>query len=124
MSKQKKLLYRIIQESDRHMTAEEIFTAARREMPSLALGTVYRNLGKMIEEGLIGRVEMPAEAPARYDRQSKPHPHLVCEQCGSVEDIFVQDDFLAPLIRSLPGKYTGYDMNIYCICPACAEAEA
>lgn len=44
MTKQKKLVLSIAENSNAHLTAEEIFILAKKEMPNIALGTVYRNL--------------------------------------------------------------------------------
>ena len=120
MSKQKELLYSIVTAAPRHLTAEEIHAIARQEMPTLALGTVYRNLGQLTAEGRIGRVEMPCDAPARYDRDSRSHPHLVCERCGHVDDLVMPGGLLTPLLEPLDIRCTGFDLKIYHICPACA----
>ena len=41
------LILDLMQKSPRHLTADEIFAQARREMPNIARGTVYRNLKLM-----------------------------------------------------------------------------
>lgn len=47
MTQQRQVIYQIIKESKEHLTAEEIFLLAKQQIPKLALGTVYRNLGLM-----------------------------------------------------------------------------
>ena len=81
MTRQRQLIYNIITAAPEHRTAEEIYDLARAEMPTLARGTVYRNLGLLVQSGQIRKLEMP-DAPARYDRECRPHPHLVCQVCG------------------------------------------
>ena len=56
MTKQKKLVLSIAENSNAHLTAEEIFILAKKEMPNIALGTVYRNLNILVEEGLLNRI--------------------------------------------------------------------
>ena len=47
MTRQRRLILDLMQKSPRHLTADEIFAQARREMPNIARGTVYRNLKLM-----------------------------------------------------------------------------
>ncbi len=101
-----------------HYTAEEIYSMARGHMPSIARGTVYRNLGILAQEGKIRRLEMPC-APARFDRQCLPHPHLICQQCGWVEDLMMPEGLLAPLAQDV--SLTGYDLKLFHICTQCGE---
>ena len=57
MSKQRDLIERIIKESMLHLTAEEIYKEARKEMPNISLGTVYRNLGNLVDEGKVRKLK-------------------------------------------------------------------
>ena len=120
MTRQRQLIHDIIMAAPEHRTAEEIYDLARERMPSLARGTVYRNLGLLVQEGQIRKLEMP-DAPARYDRERRPHPHLVCQKCGKVEDLVMPDDMLRPFSLSLGEEITGYDLKLYHICPACRK---
>ena len=116
MTRQRQLVYNIIMAAPEHRTAEEIYDLARVEMPSLARGTVYRNLGILVRDGRIRKLEMP-DAPARYDRERRPHPHLICEKCGKVEDLTMPEGLLSPLTAGR--AVTGYDLKLYHVCPAC-----
>ncbi len=122
MTRQRQLVYSIVAEKPVHLTAEEIFLKARERMPSLARGTVYRNLGILAEEGMIRKLEMP-DAPARYDRQHSPHPHLVCEKCGCVEDLVMPEGMLEPLTKNINASLTGFDLKLFHVCPACETME-
>ena len=55
MSKQRDLIFEIIHESKLHLSAEDIFKEATKKMPNISLGTVYRNLNDLTEEGQIAR---------------------------------------------------------------------
>ena len=118
MTRQRELIYDIIMSAPVHRTAEEIYDLARRQMPSLARGTVYRNLGILVQSGQIRKLEMP-DAPARYDRGREPHPHLVCQRCGRMEDLVMPEGLLEPLIQERDVAVTGYDLKLYHICPQC-----
>lgn len=120
MTRQRQLVYDIVMRAPEHYTAEEIFSLAREKMPSVARGTVYRNLGILAQEGRIRRLEMPC-APARYDRQFSPHPHLICEVCGRVEDLAMPEGLLSPLAQGV--ELTGYDLKLFHICAQCRAQE-
>ena len=84
MTRQRALIARILRTAGRHLTAEEIFQLARQSMPSIAVGTVYRNLRLMSEDGELRRIEA-AGGPVRYDANLSPHGHLVCRICGRLD---------------------------------------
>ena len=122
MTRQRQLIYNIITAAPEHRTAEEIYDLARAEMPSLARGTVYRNLGLLVRDRQIRKLEMP-DAPARYDRERSPHPHLICQNCGRVEDLPAADGLLESFALARGVTLTGYDLKLYYICPACRAKE-
>jgi len=55
-------------------------------MPSLSLGTVYRNLEILVADGEIGEVHCGMRA-SRYDGDLRPHHHFNCESCGRILDV-------------------------------------
>ena len=122
MTKQRQLIYEIICGSDGHMTAEQIYLAAKQRMPSIAMGTVYRNLGLMVDAGEIRRVVISGE-PDRFDRTLTPHHHMICAQCGRVTDVALTD-IHAYLEQQTGVSVVAYDLSIRYICPGCREASA
>ena len=75
-----------LRESDTHPTAAEIHAGLLPEMPSLSLGTVYRNLEVLVADGDLDEVQSGIGA-ARYDGNLEPHHHFNCEGCGRILDI-------------------------------------
>ena len=80
-SRQRELIYQTLMATDQHPTAEMIYNWLKPENPSLSLGTVYRNLNLLADEGSITRMAFPVE---RYDANIRPHPHFQCRGCGHV----------------------------------------
>jgi Fe2+ or Zn2+ uptake regulation protein len=68
-----------------HFNAVEIYDAVRSEIPNISLGTVYRNLGKLVEDGEIITVETDNRS-IYYDGYVAPHTHFVCKKCGMIYD--------------------------------------
>ena len=92
----------------------------KREHPSIALGTVYKHLNGLAEEGLLLRITEPG-SPDRYDRTER-HDHLICSRCGKIADIHLPD--MQERIREALGQeILFYDLRIRYICPACREQE-
>ena len=83
-SRQRELIYQALCQTDEHPTAEMVYRWLKPENPALSLGTVYRNLNLLADEGVIRRMAFPVE---RYDAKTAPHPHFCCDQCGGVYDL-------------------------------------
>ncbi len=83
-------------------------------MPSISLGTVYRNLRQLTTNGRIRSIRFGAE-PDRFDGKLQVHEHFICEMCGRVQDI--EASLINP---SLPGKkITSYKLDYFGECEAC-----
>lgn len=119
MTKQKSLIKEIIYTTELHLTAEEIYSLAKKRMPNIALGTVYRNLGKLCEDNEI-RLITSKGFPDRYDRSIAPHGHLICDSCGKTTD-FPINDISVLLNAELDEAVSYYDINAHYICKECRE---
>ncbi len=119
MTKQRQLIKEIIYSSDRHLTAEEIFTEARKSMPSIALGTVYRNLGKLCEDKEIRLISLRGFSDC-YAKSFKPPGHLICDSCGK-GDYFRIDELGEERSDRLGVNLIYYDVNAHYICEDCKQ---
>ena len=109
-----------VTELQRHPTAEQVFLEMKREHPGIALGTVYKHLNGLAEEGRLLRITEPG-SPDRYDRTER-HDHLICSRCGKITDVRLPD--MQERIREALGQeILSYDLRIRYICPACREQE-
>jgi len=85
-SRQKEIILKVLKNTKSHPTAEGIYTRVKREIPHISLGTVYRNLRLLKEEGDIAELGL-AGTLSRFDGDTQPHYHFRCEQCGNVFDV-------------------------------------
>jgi Fe2+ or Zn2+ uptake regulation protein len=83
---QRQAIFRILHGSDRHPTAEWVHEAARVEMPTISLKTVYQTLNDLAAMGELHQLHL-GPGSARFDPNDAPHHHLVCESCGAVVDL-------------------------------------
>ena len=122
MTKQRELIRRIVQTSEAHLSADEIYLLAKAEMPGIVMATVYNNLNAMVRDRQIRRVPMCSGAD-RYDRNLGPHGHLICCVCGTVTDFFAEE--LTTLLSEKVGEgMTSYDLNVRYRCPSCQKGTA
>lgn len=123
MTKQRQLIKSIIESAKVHLTAEEIYEIAKQKMPNIALGTVYRNLGKLCEANEIGLISVSGQ-PDRYDKSVNTHGHTVCDKCGKITDFPAPvAEFKEQLEKHLGIDITAYDVSAHYICEDCKCAE-
>lgn len=67
-----------------------LYHSLRTEQPNLSLGTVYRNLTLLEEQGRVLRIPMTG-GPDRFDGDLSKHHHLQCDRCGEIIDIPGED---------------------------------
>ena len=109
-----------VTELQRHPTAEQVFMEMKKEHPSIAIGTVYKHLNALAEEGLLHRIT-ESGSPDRYDRTER-HDHLICSRCGKIDDVCLPD-MQIQIERVLGQEILSYDLKIRYICPTCKEKE-
>lgn len=86
VTKQRALIFKIIQQGKGHLDADEIYRRARAIQPRLSLSTVYRALKALKEPGLIRELNL-SDSHHQYETLSpskSKHHHLVCLGCGKV----------------------------------------
>lgn len=113
-TKQRNIILEIVNNSYAHLTAYQIYDIARGEIPNISLGTVYRNLSNLVNEGKITKLEV--NSVDRFDRNIK-HAHLICDNCGSIVDIFTS---ILSDNEYIDGNLVmDYDIKIKGICKKC-----
>lgn len=118
-SRQRELIYQALAGTTQHPTAEMIYKWLKPENPTLSLGTVYRNLRLMSDEGLITRMAFPVD---RYDAATAPHPHFCCRACGRVYDLDLPyDETLDQAVQSSGHEVERHEQLFYGTCAHCRE---
>lgn len=85
-SKQRELILETVKSSRRHPTAEEVYAEVKQLHPNISLGTVYRNLNLLTEQGDIINLNEGLDAD-HFDGVCSNHCHLVCTRCKRVYDL-------------------------------------
>ncbi len=85
-STQKEAILRAVKGTRSHPTADWVYEQVRREIPNVSLGTIYRNLKSLKQEGEILELNF-ASTVSRFDGVIQNHYHFRCEQCGRILDL-------------------------------------
>ncbi|MCC2033429.1 Fur family transcriptional regulator [Microbacterium allomyrinae] len=109
-----------------HASADELFAIVARSVPGTSLQSVYNALGDFVDAGLVRRIE-PAGRPGLFElRVDDNHHHLICSQCGAVQDV---DCVVGAAPCLTPSDAHGYalqaaEVTFWGVCPDCAAASA
>lgn len=120
-SRQRELILDALLNTDKHPTAETVYNWLKPENPGLSLGTVYRNLNQLADEGRIIRLAFPVE---RFDANTQPHAHMLCKNCGNVYDLMdvCYDKSLDEFAECSSGHRILYHELLFTgICKLCTE---
>lgn len=119
-TKQRTKILEALQGTITHPTANWIYTQIVEEFPNISLGTVYRNLSILEEQGLVQKLSCGSTYD-RYDANVTPHIHLACAVCGKVSDMH-NDMALGSLhecIKTLGKDIDSYNLTCYHTCNEC-----
>ena len=120
-SHQRERIYEALCATKEHPTAQMVYETLKPEMPKLSLGTVYRNLQQMAQDGRIMELDGPV---TRFDATAQPHTHIRCSRCGCVADGILPYDADMDAETIVAGwQVDGHDLMFTGICPACAAGE-
>jgi len=121
-SRQRDRILELLQASKTHPTANWLYGKLRREFPDLSLGTVYRNLGILIEQGHISRITFGSTFD-RLDANLRPHYHFLCERCDAVLDLDLPVDERINGWLDRDGGFVvrRHDLEFRGLCPKCAK---
>jgi Fur family ferric uptake transcriptional regulator len=72
----------------RHMTAEDVYRELLADRQDIGLATVYRVLTQFEQAGLLKRSNFESGKAIFELDEGSHHDHLVCLQCGRVEEFF------------------------------------
>ena len=105
-SRQRTRILEVLKETGSHPTADWVYGRLKGEFPNLSLGTVYRNLNILVEQGLIKKIDFGSTFD-RYDAKTDPHYHFICENCNAIIDLNIPvDEKLNDKIKEQTGYKT------------------
>ena len=123
-SRQRKLIKDFLISRKDHPTADIVYRSVRQENPNISLGTVYRNLTLLAEDGEIRRLDM-GDGVDHFDADISPHYHFICRRCGSVIDLEMDniETITERAAANFDGEIEGHVTYFSGICARCREKE-
>jgi len=104
---QRQCIFRVLQGDVTHPTAEVVHAAARAQMETISLKTVYQTLNELAALGEVAALDL-GTGTTRFDPNVEGlHHHLVCRQCGKVRDLHA--DFTGVTVPS--GAEAGFEVS-------------
>lgn len=105
-----------------HPTADEIFRSLEDRFPNMSVATIYNNLRKFVEIGIVQEMSY-GDAASRFDFGVQKHYHAICTECGKIEDFFypgLED------VEMASSELTGFQISehrleVYGLCPSCQK---
>jgi Fe2+ or Zn2+ uptake regulation protein len=123
-TRQRGVILDVLRESHEHPTAEQIYREARQVIPNISLGTVYRNLNFLRDQGTVREIRPNEGGSSRFEGRDIPHAHFHCVRCNALLDIP-----LPPSIESIRFEETErisavslVDLHVIGSCCGCAGA--
>ena len=101
-----------------HPSAEDIYTAVKKEFPTMSFATVYNTLEALKNKGNVQELKIDS-GKKRYDPDCSRHHHLICTKCKNIVDIF--KDFKLSLTDDLTEGFDmlGNNIEFYGVCRDC-----
>jgi len=104
---QRQAIFRLLHGNDGHPTVESLYDAARTEMPTISLKTVYQTVHDLEAMGQVSLLDLGTGSVRVDPNVEHAHHHLICTECGKVRDLPV--DF--PGLRVPPRLRDGFTVS-------------
>ena len=119
-SKQRNRILEVLRSTESHPTADWLYNQLKSEFPKLSLGTVYRNLSTLEEQGLVKKIHFGSTFD-RFEANTNPHYHLICEECGKIMDfeLPIYDDINKQAKKKTSFNIHHHKLEFFGVCENC-----
>jgi Fe2+ or Zn2+ uptake regulation protein len=120
---QRQAIFGVLHGETAHPTAEWVYEAVSKSMPTISLRTVYQTLNDLAAMGEVHTLDL-GTGSSRFDPNVDDHHHLVCDQCGRVVDVYAD----ASAVKVAGSQRHGFtishtDVVFRGTCPTCKRKE-
>ena len=121
-SRQREAIKNNVADRKDHPTADMVFNDIRKVFPNISLGTVYRNLGLLVEQGELNKFSTN-DGLLHFDPDVSGHDHFVCRKCGCVMDMQLSDAFdpKEHVSSHFEGSVDSCQIIFYGLCGKCSN---
>jgi Fur family peroxide stress response transcriptional regulator len=120
LTRQREVVLQVIRDAREHLTANEVFAAAKEKLPSISFATVYNSLRYLREAGHIAEIQF-GNGASRFDRCTHRHDHAICTKCGKLVDIEMEHprELMTRAAEYSKFKPESLEFTLRGICPEC-----
>jgi len=103
-----------------HVDIDTLYDAIFHKYPTMSKATLYRNINDLISFHILEEVKLPQQKQ-QYEIKKVPHIHLLCSECGSVEDMFMETKPFLETISLRSGFHISHSFIVMNgMCKVCA----
>ena len=102
-----------------HPDVDSIWQVVKEKMPTVTRESVYRILNEFAANGVIWRLD--SVSSARYDSNTAPHGHFICECCGKISDFMLNTPPETVVLENISGIVRHMEMRFTGVCPDCSK---
>jgi Fe2+ or Zn2+ uptake regulation protein len=124
LTRQREVVLQVIRDAREHLTANEVFSAAKGLLPSISFATVYNSLRFLKDAGHIAEIQF-GNGASRFDRMTHRHDHAICTRCGKLVDIEMEhpEELLKKAARYSKFKPESLEFTLRGVCPECNKKQ-
>ncbi|KZE38103.1 Fur family transcriptional regulator [Bhargavaea cecembensis] len=116
----------LLEHEEDHLSAEDVYLLVKDKSPEIGLATVYRTLELLTELKVVDKINF-GDGVSRFDLRQEGaahfHHHLVCIECGAVDEI--QEDLLGDVEQIVEDRWNfrikDHRLTFHGICSRCSE---
>jgi Fe2+ or Zn2+ uptake regulation protein len=119
---QRQVIYQALMSMHDHPSPEVVYEKVRKQIPSISLGTVYKNIKTFVDSGMLREVSLH-HGSTRLETNLAPHHHLVCVRCKTIVDLDDHDLEPVRLKKRLPRGFSvqRYSVEVIGLCTRCSS---
>jgi Fur family transcriptional regulator, peroxide stress response regulator len=122
LTRQREVVLEVIRDSHDHLTANDVFAAAKSKLPTISFATVYNSLRYLKDSGHIAEIQF-GNGASRFDAMTDRHDHAICTKCGKLVDIEMEHpaSLLEKAAEMSMFKPQSLEFTLRGLCPDCRE---
>ena len=124
LTRQREVVLEVIRDSHAHLTANEVFSAAKSKLTTISFATVYNSLRFLKDAGHIAEIHF-GNGASRFDAMTDRHDHAICTACGKLADIEMEHpaSLVEMAAKMSMFKPQSLEFTLRGLCPDCIESE-
>ncbi|MTI81422.1 MAG: transcriptional repressor [Firmicutes bacterium] len=121
-----KILRVMLENKDKHLSADEVYILVKEKSPDVGLATVYRTMELFLDNDIIHSVNF-GDGCKRYEyggeKDGHHHHHAICLECGDIIEIDedLLEDLEAKVSQDKNFQITNHELKLFGYCKKCAD---